>query len=153
MDTWTKQMGYPVLSLTNTDTEAKLTQTRFLLDPNADHNQPSTPLGWVRLCHAMKISMESNTENQSFYHESNRPNILLNKISIHAMHTLGKCIYCISHTANLQVNLHQNTVQSNAQPLTSRTKHLCSIYFAFWILHNYMVGLSLRSALHCSGIL
>uniref|UniRef100_A0A8C1UI49 Aminopeptidase n=1 Tax=Cyprinus carpio TaxID=7962 RepID=A0A8C1UI49_CYPCA len=36
MDTWTKQMGYPVLTLTNTDTEARLTQTRFLLDPNAD---------------------------------------------------------------------------------------------------------------------
>uniref|UniRef100_A0A8C1H9M7 Aminopeptidase n=1 Tax=Cyprinus carpio carpio TaxID=630221 RepID=A0A8C1H9M7_CYPCA len=46
MDTWTKQMGYPVLTLTNTDTEAKLTQTRFLLDPNADPSQPSTPLGY-----------------------------------------------------------------------------------------------------------
>ncbi|XP_059422397.1 glutamyl aminopeptidase [Carassius carassius] len=46
MDTWTKQMGYPVLNLTNTDTEAKLTQTRFLLDPNADHSLPSTPLGY-----------------------------------------------------------------------------------------------------------
>lgn len=45
MDTWTKQMGYPVLTLANTDTEAKLTQTRFLLDPNADPSQPSTPLG------------------------------------------------------------------------------------------------------------
>ncbi|KAK3573881.1 hypothetical protein QTP86_032855 [Hemibagrus guttatus] len=46
MDTWTKQMGYPVLSLTNTDTEAKLTQKRFLLDPNADPTQPSSPLGY-----------------------------------------------------------------------------------------------------------
>uniref|UniRef100_A0A8C1RK08 Aminopeptidase n=1 Tax=Cyprinus carpio TaxID=7962 RepID=A0A8C1RK08_CYPCA len=45
MDTWTKQMGYPVLTLTNTDTEARLTQTRFLLDPNADPSQPTTPLG------------------------------------------------------------------------------------------------------------
>ncbi|GAA6065883.1 glutamyl aminopeptidase, partial [Tachysurus ichikawai] len=46
MDTWTKQMGYPVLSLTNTNTEAKLTQKRFLLDPNADPTQPSSPLGY-----------------------------------------------------------------------------------------------------------
>uniref|UniRef100_A0A9J8CVN2 Aminopeptidase n=2 Tax=Cyprinus carpio TaxID=7962 RepID=A0A9J8CVN2_CYPCA len=46
MDTWTKQMGYPVLTLTNTDTEARLTQTRFLLDPNADPSQPTTPLGY-----------------------------------------------------------------------------------------------------------
>lgn len=46
MDTWTKQMGYPVLTLTNTDTEAKLTQNRFLLDPKADPSQPTTPLGY-----------------------------------------------------------------------------------------------------------
>ncbi|KAK2852812.1 hypothetical protein Q7C36_008013 [Tachysurus vachellii] len=46
MDTWTKQMGYPVLSLTNTDTEANLNQKRFLLDPNADPTQPSSPLGY-----------------------------------------------------------------------------------------------------------
>ncbi|XP_067241856.1 glutamyl aminopeptidase [Chanodichthys erythropterus] len=46
MDTWTKQMGYPLLQLTNTDTEAKLTQKRFLLDPNADPSQPTTPLGY-----------------------------------------------------------------------------------------------------------
>lgn len=45
MDTWTKQMGYPVLSLNNTNAEAKLTQKRFLLDPNADPTQPSSPLG------------------------------------------------------------------------------------------------------------
>ncbi|XP_073690212.1 glutamyl aminopeptidase [Garra rufa] len=46
MDTWTKQMGYPMLTLTNTNTEAKLNQTRFLLDPNADTSQPPTPLGY-----------------------------------------------------------------------------------------------------------
>ncbi|XP_056125019.1 glutamyl aminopeptidase [Rhinichthys klamathensis goyatoka] len=46
MDTWTKQMGYPVLNLTITDTEAKLIQNRFLLDPNADPSQPTTPLGY-----------------------------------------------------------------------------------------------------------
>ncbi|RXN15523.1 glutamyl aminopeptidase [Labeo rohita] len=46
MDTWTKQMGYPVLTLTNTATEAKLSQARFLLDPNADPNQPTTPQGY-----------------------------------------------------------------------------------------------------------
>ncbi|XP_067278034.1 glutamyl aminopeptidase [Pseudorasbora parva] len=46
MDTWTKQMGYPVLNLTNTDAEAKLTQNRFLLDPNADPSQPTTSLGY-----------------------------------------------------------------------------------------------------------
>ncbi|KAB5581869.1 hypothetical protein PHYPO_G00180550 [Pangasianodon hypophthalmus] len=49
MDTWTKQMGYPVLSLTNSNTDTNtntLTQKRFLLDPNADPSQPSSPLGY-----------------------------------------------------------------------------------------------------------
>lgn len=46
MDTWTKQMGYPVLNLSTTDTQAKLSQKRFLLDPNADPTQPISPLGY-----------------------------------------------------------------------------------------------------------
>ena len=47
MDTWTKQMGYPVLDLSVSETKAKLNQTRFLLDPNADASQPPSPLGSV----------------------------------------------------------------------------------------------------------
>lgn len=39
MDTWTKQMGYPVLDL-SVSADAKLTQKRFLLDPKADASQP-----------------------------------------------------------------------------------------------------------------
>uniref|UniRef100_A0AAR2K1T5 Aminopeptidase n=1 Tax=Pygocentrus nattereri TaxID=42514 RepID=A0AAR2K1T5_PYGNA len=46
MDTWTKQMGYPVLDLISSNIESKLTQQRFLLDPNADPSQPSNPLGY-----------------------------------------------------------------------------------------------------------
>ncbi|XP_051946265.1 LOW QUALITY PROTEIN: aminopeptidase A-like [Xyrauchen texanus] len=46
MDTWTKQMGYPILSLSTTGADAKLFQTRFLLDPKADPSQPTTPLGY-----------------------------------------------------------------------------------------------------------
>ncbi|XP_029972795.1 glutamyl aminopeptidase [Salarias fasciatus] len=46
MDTWTKQMGYPVLSLTVSDTDAKLQQKRFLLDPNANITLPTVDLGY-----------------------------------------------------------------------------------------------------------
>ncbi|GLD48463.1 CAI59835.1 aminopeptidase, partial [Lates japonicus] len=45
MDTWTNQMGYPVLDLSVSETNAKLSQERFLLDPKADANQPPSPLG------------------------------------------------------------------------------------------------------------
>uniref|UniRef100_A0A8C4H696 Aminopeptidase n=1 Tax=Dicentrarchus labrax TaxID=13489 RepID=A0A8C4H696_DICLA len=46
MDTWTKQMGYPVLDLSVSASNAELRQKRFLLDPNADASQPPTPLGY-----------------------------------------------------------------------------------------------------------
>uniref|UniRef100_A0A4W6BSD0 Aminopeptidase n=1 Tax=Lates calcarifer TaxID=8187 RepID=A0A4W6BSD0_LATCA len=46
MDTWTNQMGYPVLDLSVSETNAKLSQERFLLDPKADANQPPSPLGY-----------------------------------------------------------------------------------------------------------
>jgi len=45
MDTWTKQMGYPVLDLSISGSVATLTQTRFLLDPKANASQPPSPLG------------------------------------------------------------------------------------------------------------
>ncbi|XP_069782286.1 glutamyl aminopeptidase [Narcine bancroftii] len=41
MDTWTQQMGFPVL---NVDSNGILTQKRFLLDPNANATQPPSPL-------------------------------------------------------------------------------------------------------------
>lgn len=47
MDTWTKQMGYPVLDLSVSEPNAKLTQKRFLLDPKADANMPTSPFGLV----------------------------------------------------------------------------------------------------------
>ncbi|XP_034530930.1 glutamyl aminopeptidase [Notolabrus celidotus] len=46
MDTWTKQMGYPVLDLSVSDNSATLTQRRFLLDPKADATLPSSPFGY-----------------------------------------------------------------------------------------------------------
>nr|XP_020496909.1 glutamyl aminopeptidase [Labrus bergylta] len=46
MDTWTKQMGYPVLHLIVSETNAILTQKRFLLDPKANATQPPSPFGY-----------------------------------------------------------------------------------------------------------
>ncbi|XP_017290340.1 glutamyl aminopeptidase [Kryptolebias marmoratus] len=43
MDTWTKQMGYPVMDMTISGVEAKLSQKRFLLDPLADASKPPSP--------------------------------------------------------------------------------------------------------------
>lgn len=44
MNTWTSQMGYPVLTVTE---RQKLNQTRFLLDSRADPSQPPSALGYT----------------------------------------------------------------------------------------------------------
>uniref|UniRef100_A0A803YM61 Aminopeptidase n=1 Tax=Meleagris gallopavo TaxID=9103 RepID=A0A803YM61_MELGA len=43
MDTWTRQMGYPVLEM---GSNSVLIQKRFLLDPNADASYPPSDLGY-----------------------------------------------------------------------------------------------------------
>lgn len=42
MDTWTKQMGYPVL---NVKDMRNITQKRFLLDSKANLSEPHSDLG------------------------------------------------------------------------------------------------------------
>ncbi|XP_008939809.1 PREDICTED: glutamyl aminopeptidase [Merops nubicus] len=43
MDTWTRQMGYPVLEMGN---DSVLTQKRFLLNPNANASHPPSDFGY-----------------------------------------------------------------------------------------------------------
>ncbi|KAM8940284.1 glutamyl aminopeptidase isoform 2-T2 [Pelodytes ibericus] len=44
MDTWTRQMGYPVL---NVESNNVVKQRRFLLDPNANENEPPSDFNYV----------------------------------------------------------------------------------------------------------
>ena len=47
MDTWTRQMGYPVLLVERVKaTEWRLTQSRYLLDPAASNSGPKSPYGY-----------------------------------------------------------------------------------------------------------
>uniref|UniRef100_A0A8C8RPW2 Aminopeptidase n=1 Tax=Pelusios castaneus TaxID=367368 RepID=A0A8C8RPW2_9SAUR len=57
MDTWTRQMGYPVLSV---DTNMKVIQKRFLLDPSANLSEPTSPLGYT-----WNIPVKWNTGNEN----------------------------------------------------------------------------------------
>ncbi|TRY82201.1 hypothetical protein DNTS_003387 [Danionella cerebrum] len=79
MDTWTKQMGYPVLSLTSTDTEAKVTQSRFLLDPEADPSQPSSPLGYKWTIPVKWRALDS--KNNSFIFDKGHTEAVINGYS------------------------------------------------------------------------
>lgn len=43
MDTWTRQAGFPVVSVTRNGTKLTLSQKRFLADPNAKYSLDSSP--------------------------------------------------------------------------------------------------------------
>ncbi|XP_001363921.2 glutamyl aminopeptidase [Monodelphis domestica] len=73
MDTWTRQMGYPVLSV---QANSLLKQARFLLDPNADPSQPPSELGYT-----WNIPVrwtEGNEMNITFYNRTEKEGIILN---------------------------------------------------------------------------
>ncbi|KAI4892086.1 hypothetical protein NFI96_022387 [Prochilodus magdalenae] len=80
MDTWTKQMGYPVLKLISPNTEAKLTQQRFLLDPNADPSQPSNPLGYKWTIPVQWHSLTTN-KNMTIMFDKSQPEMRITEYS------------------------------------------------------------------------
>ncbi|KAM5255847.1 glutamyl aminopeptidase [Ctenodactylus gundi] len=76
MDTWTRQMGYPVLSVNNLNTVA---QKRFLLDSQADPSQPSSDFGYT-----WNIPVrwtENNVSSIVVYNRSEKGEITLNSTS------------------------------------------------------------------------
>ncbi|XP_057260520.1 glutamyl aminopeptidase [Pezoporus wallicus] len=72
MDTWTRQMGYPVLEM---GTNSVFTQKRFLLDPNADASYPPSDLGY-KWNIPVKWRLGSST-NYTFYNLSDSAGIAI----------------------------------------------------------------------------
>ncbi|XP_029797794.1 glutamyl aminopeptidase [Suricata suricatta] len=73
MDTWTKQMGYPVL---NVKDMRNITQKRFLLDSRANSSEPHSALGYT-----WNIPVkwtEDNVSSITFYNRSQKGGITLN---------------------------------------------------------------------------
>lgn len=113
MDTWTKQMGYPLLTLTNTDTEAKLTQTRFLLDPNADPSQPSTPLGYKWTIPVKWCTLDS--KNASFQFDKGETEVV---IAGYSPATDGLIKVNKDHMGFFRVNHHDHVWSAIAEQLS-----------------------------------
>ncbi|XP_068451586.1 glutamyl aminopeptidase [Clinocottus analis] len=78
MDTWTKQMGYPVLDLTVSGNIATLTQRRFLLDPNANASQPPSPFGYKWTVPVKWQSVKSGSNMLDMFHMSSAEHVLSN---------------------------------------------------------------------------
>ncbi|NXE54489.1 AMPE aminopeptidase, partial [Casuarius casuarius] len=72
MDTWTRQMGYPVLEM---GTDSVFTQKRFLLDPQANASYPASDLGY-KWNIPVKWRLESST-NYTFYNKSDSAGITI----------------------------------------------------------------------------
>ncbi|KAF0884395.1 glutamyl aminopeptidase isoform X1 [Crocuta crocuta] len=73
MDTWTKQMGYPVLDVKDM---RNITQKRFLLDSRANSSEPHSALGYT-----WNIPVkwtEDNVSSITFYNRSQTGGITLN---------------------------------------------------------------------------
>lgn len=78
MDTWTKQMGYPVLDLSVSEANAKLSQKRFLLDPKADSSQPPSPLGYKWTIPVRWHSVKSNKNMLTMFDQSSSEHVISN---------------------------------------------------------------------------
>ncbi|XP_018553205.1 glutamyl aminopeptidase [Lates calcarifer] len=78
MDTWTNQMGYPVLDLSVSETNAKLSQERFLLDPKADANQPPSPLGYKWTIPVKWHSVKSDKNMLAMFNKSSTEHVISN---------------------------------------------------------------------------
>ncbi|XP_035530388.1 glutamyl aminopeptidase [Morone saxatilis] len=78
MDTWTKQMGYPVLDLAVSASNAELSQKRFLLDPNADAGQPPTPLGYKWTIPIKWHSVNSDKNELTIFDKSSPVHVITN---------------------------------------------------------------------------
>nr|XP_009483146.1 PREDICTED: glutamyl aminopeptidase [Pelecanus crispus] len=72
MDTWTRQMGYPVLEM---GSNSVFTQKRFLLDPNANASHPPSDLGY-KWNIPVKWTLGSST-NYTFYNASDSAGIII----------------------------------------------------------------------------
>ncbi|KAF7480957.1 glutamyl aminopeptidase [Marmota monax] len=72
MDTWTRQMGYPVLNVNKTS----VTQKRFLLDSRADPSQPPSDFGYTWNI-PIKLT-ENDVPLSAFYNRSEKEGISLN---------------------------------------------------------------------------
>ncbi|XP_043827241.1 glutamyl aminopeptidase [Dromiciops gliroides] len=111
MDTWTRQMGYPLLTLKD---NRLVEQSRFLLDPKADASQPTSFLGykWNIPVHWS----QGNSNSVTFYNMSEKEGIILNPNS-----PSGNDFLKINpdHIGFYRVNYEEETWETIAERLLS----------------------------------
>uniref|UniRef100_A0A8C8I196 Aminopeptidase n=1 Tax=Oncorhynchus tshawytscha TaxID=74940 RepID=A0A8C8I196_ONCTS len=118
MDTWTKQMGYPVLDLSTASTQTKLTQRRFLLDPNADTTQPPSPLSYKWTIPVKWHSVDSNKNMSIMFNKSSPEQVLADYFPA----TDGLLKINNDHIGFYRVNHHDSMWRTISQQLQTNHK-------------------------------
>ncbi|XP_014066097.1 glutamyl aminopeptidase isoform X2 [Salmo salar] len=118
MDTWTKQMGYPVLDLSTAGTQTKLTQRRFLLDPNADTTQPPSPLSYKWTIPVKWHSVDSNKNMSIMFNKSSSEQVLADYFPA----TDGLLKINNDHIGFYRVNHHDSMWSTISQQLQTNHK-------------------------------
>ncbi|XP_029452010.1 glutamyl aminopeptidase [Rhinatrema bivittatum] len=116
MDTWTRQMGYPVL---NVESKTKVSQKRFLLDPNADSSQPPSDLNYVWNIPVKWYYISTNKTENVFYNKSETAGInLTNEVIEGDILKINP-----AHIGFFRVNYEQQTWQNLADFLETDHKN------------------------------
>ncbi|XP_023649534.2 glutamyl aminopeptidase-like isoform X1 [Paramormyrops kingsleyae] len=114
MDTWTKQMGYPVVDVTIVGTQATLTQQRFLLDPNVDPSQPPVPLSYKWTIPIKWEATDSKKYDSTIFDKANTDLILPDYTNADGLIKLNK-----GHMGFYRTNYNSNIWDSVNQYLTT----------------------------------
>jgi glutamyl aminopeptidase len=69
MDTWTRQMGYPVVHVSVVGQELRLRQERFLLDTKRDKTQPSSPYNYQWKIPVRCVTSKGNITNLIWFND------------------------------------------------------------------------------------
>lgn len=64
MDTWTRQAGFPVVSVKRNGNKLTLSQKRFLADPNAEYSPDSSPYKYKWEIPITYITSDNNTASK-----------------------------------------------------------------------------------------
>ncbi|NP_001366542.1 glutamyl aminopeptidase isoform 4 [Homo sapiens] len=138
MDTWTRQMGYPVL---NVNGVKNITQKRFLLDPRANPSQPPSDLGYT-----WNIPVkwtEDNITSSVLFNRSEKEGITLN-----SSNPSGNAFLKINpdHIGFYRVNYEVATWDSIATALSLNHKTFSSADRASLIDDAFALARLLRSS-------
>ncbi|XP_008289437.1 glutamyl aminopeptidase [Stegastes partitus] len=133
MDTWTKQMGYPVLDLSVSETNARLRQTRFLLDPKADANQPPSALGYKWTIPVKFQTVQSDRKWLSMFDKSSADHVIsdysLSKDGLLKVNDDHMGFYRVNHDDHMW-NVISEQLQTNHSVLDAadRTSYIDDVF-------------------------